>query len=52
LEGFPVTVTRTKWEANEMGLSIGDAVVVGLKDYRLLAHYPLSTESGAKVFRT
>jgi len=50
-DGFPITVTRTKWEANEMGLSSGDAVVVGLKDYRLLAHYPLSSETGAKVFR-
>lgn len=51
VDGFPITVTRTKWEANEMGLASGDAVVVGLKDYRLLAHYPLSTETGAKVFR-
>jgi ABC-type Fe3+/spermidine/putrescine transport system ATPase subunit len=48
-EGFPVTVTRTKWEANEMSLSPGDPVVVGLKDYRLLAHYPLGSETGAKV---
>jgi ABC-type Fe3+/spermidine/putrescine transport system ATPase subunit len=51
VDGFPITVTRTKWEANEMGLASGDAVVVGLKDYRLLAHYPLGTETGAKVFR-
>jgi ABC-type Fe3+/spermidine/putrescine transport system ATPase subunit len=47
-EGFPVTVTRTKWEASEMSLTPGDPVVVGLKDYRLLAHYPLGTEGGAK----
>jgi len=30
-------------------LSIGDPVVVGLKDYRLLPHYPLRAESGAKM---
>ena len=47
--GFPVTVTRTKWEARDMGLSPGDLVAVGLKDYRLLPHYPLVIESGAKV---
>jgi len=42
-DGLTITVTRTKWEANDMALSPGDAVVVGLKDYRLLAHYPLGT---------
>ena len=50
-EGLPVTVTRTKWEAGEMELSAGDPVVVGLKDYRLLPHYPLDGETGAKVLR-
>lgn len=50
-EGFPVSVTRTKWEATEIELSVGDAVVVGLKGYRLLAHYPLSSETAAKVFK-
>jgi ABC-type sulfate/molybdate transport systems ATPase subunit len=48
-EGFPVTITRTKWEATEMELAAGDAVVVGLKGYRLLAHYPLRSDSGARV---
>ena len=43
-DGFPVTVTRTKWEASDMELSPGDEVVLGLKDYRLLAHYPLGSE--------
>ena len=43
-DGFPITVTRTKWEATEMELSPGDEVVLGLKDYRLLAHYPLGSE--------
>jgi sulfate/thiosulfate transport system ATP-binding protein len=46
---MPVTISRTKWEASEMELSPGDSVVVGLKDYRLLPHYPLGSESGAKV---
>ncbi len=46
---FSVIVTRTKWEAAELNLSAGDTVAVGLKDYRLLAHYPLGSETGAKV---
>ncbi|HEX6622366.1 MAG TPA: ABC transporter ATP-binding protein [Pyrinomonadaceae bacterium] len=50
-EGFPVTVMRTKWEAADMELSAGDPVAVGLKDYRLLAHYPLDGETGAKALR-
>ncbi|MBS1812326.1 MAG: ABC transporter ATP-binding protein [Acidobacteria bacterium] len=49
-EGFPIVITRNKWEATEMELSVGDAVVVGLKGYRLLPHYPLGVETGAKVF--
>jgi ABC-type Fe3+/spermidine/putrescine transport system ATPase subunit len=46
---MPVTISRTKWEASEMELSPGDSVVIGLKDYRILPHYPLGSESGAKV---
>lgn len=49
-EGFPLVITRNKWEATEMELSSGDAIVVGLKGYRLLPHYPLLSESGAKAF--
>lgn len=49
-EGFPIVITRNKWEATEMELSVGDAVVVGVKGYRLLPHYPLGGETGAKVF--
>lgn len=49
LAGFPITMTRTKWDAEEMGLTPGDPIVVGLKDYRVLPHYPLAGESGAKV---
>jgi sulfate transport system ATP-binding protein len=48
-QGLTITISRTKWEASEMELAPGDAIVVGLKDYRLLAHYPLASESGAKV---
>ena len=40
-DGHPVVVSRTKWEAAEIPLDPGDAVVVGLKDYRLLPDYPL-----------
>ena len=48
-EGFPITVTRTKWEAAEMELSVNDPVVIGLKHFRLLPHYPLRSEAGATV---
>jgi sulfate transport system ATP-binding protein len=42
-DGMPVVVTRSKWDAAEIPLEAGDAVVVGLKDYRVLPHYPMST---------
>ncbi len=48
-DGFPIVITRNKWEATEMELSVGDAVVVGLKGYRLLPHYPLGLETSAKA---
>jgi len=48
-EGFPIVITRNKWDATEMELAAGDAVVIGLKGYRLLPHYPLRGEAGAKV---
>lgn len=48
-EGFPVIVYRSKWEASEMELSTGDPVVLGLKNYHLLPHYPLHSQSAAKV---
>jgi ABC-type Fe3+/spermidine/putrescine transport system ATPase subunit len=38
---FPINVSRSKWKTSEMQLSIGDPVVVGLKDYRLLPYYPI-----------
>lgn len=49
IAGFPITMTRTKWDAEEMGLEAGDPIVAGLKDYRVLPHYPLAGESGAKI---
>jgi hypothetical protein len=39
--GFPINVSRSKWETSEMELSKGDQIVVGLKDYRLLPYYPI-----------
>jgi sulfate transport system ATP-binding protein len=48
-DGFPIVITRNKWDASDMELSAGDSVVVGLKGYRLLPHYPLRGESGAKA---
>jgi sulfate transport system ATP-binding protein len=47
--GLPVLASRTKWEASDMELDPGDPVVLGLKDYRLLAHFPLASEGGAKM---
>jgi sulfate transport system ATP-binding protein len=48
-DGFPVVITRNKWDATDMELEAGDLVVVGLKGYRLLPHYPLRSETGAKA---
>jgi sulfate/thiosulfate transport system ATP-binding protein len=50
-ESFPIRISRTKWEASEMELSPGDPVVLGLKHYLLLPHYPLQSESAAKLLR-
>lgn len=33
-----LTVTRSKWEATDLAVSVGDSVSVALKDYRLLAN--------------
>ncbi len=38
---FPLNVTRSKWESTEMELNVGDPVVIGLKDYRVLPYYPI-----------
>lgn len=51
-DGFPIAITRNKWDANEMELSAGDTIVIGLKGYRLLPHYPLRSESGTKTFHS
>ncbi|MBO0860392.1 MAG: ABC transporter ATP-binding protein [Chloracidobacterium sp.] len=48
-EGFPIVITRNKWDATDMELETGDLVVLGLKGYRLLPHYPLRSETGAKT---
>jgi ABC-type Fe3+/spermidine/putrescine transport system ATPase subunit len=50
LNGFPILLTRTKWEANDMQLSVGDRIVVGLKGFRVLPHLPLGSETGAKMY--
>jgi len=50
-EGFPIVITRNKWDATDMELEAGDLIVVGLKGYRLLPHYPLRSESGAKALQ-
>jgi ABC-type Fe3+/spermidine/putrescine transport system ATPase subunit len=47
--GLPLVVTRTKWEAEEAPLEVGDPVVLGLRSYRLLPHFPLGTQSGAET---
>ncbi len=40
-DGYSVAVSRTKWDAAELPVEPGDPVVVGLKEFRLLPHYPL-----------
>ena len=49
IAGLPIVVTRTKWEAEEAPLEIGDPIVLALRSYRLLPHYPLGTQSGAET---
>ena len=49
IAGLPLVVTRTKWEAEEAPLEVGDAVVLALRTYRLLPHFPLGTQSGAET---
>ena len=49
IAGLPLVVTRTKWEAEEAPLEVGDAIVLGLRSYRLLPHFPLGTQSGAET---
>ncbi|HYO47116.1 MAG TPA: ABC transporter ATP-binding protein [Gemmatimonadota bacterium] len=49
IAGLPIIVTRTKWEAEEVPLEVGDPVVLALRSYRLLPHYPLGTQSGAET---
>jgi sulfate/thiosulfate transport system ATP-binding protein len=49
VDGLPVTVTRSKWDSTDMELSPGDRVVVGLKDYRILPHYPLRSERSGNI---
>jgi ABC-type Fe3+/spermidine/putrescine transport system ATPase subunit len=49
IAGLPIVVTRTKWEAEETPLSAGDPVVLALRSYRLLPHYPLGSQSGAET---
>lgn len=48
-EGFPITVSRTKWQASELVVRVGDAVAVGVKSYRLLPHFALRAEPGVQV---
>jgi ABC-type Fe3+/spermidine/putrescine transport system ATPase subunit len=49
IAGLPIVVTRTKWEAEEAPLDVGDPVVLALRSYRLLPHYPLGSQSGAET---
>jgi hypothetical protein len=49
IAGLPIVVTRTKWEAEEVPLEVGDPVVLALRGYRLLPHYPLGSQSGAET---
>lgn len=35
-----------------MERSLGDHIIVGLKDYWILAHYPPQSESGGDIINT
>ncbi len=50
--GVPVFVTRPKSEAASTHLSVGDRVAVGLRSFRILPNYALSSERGGQVVDT
>lgn len=41
-----IIAVRSKREAEEMELSTGDSVVLGLRTFRVIPHYPLAAEGG------
>ena len=45
LDGLPVHVTRLKWEAGETPLEPGDRAAIGLRDYRVMPHFPTGPTS-------
>lgn len=47
--GLPILMARSKWVAADMKLETGDRVRIGVKTYRLHPHYPLRSETGARV---
>ena len=49
IAGLPLVVTRTKWEAEDAPLEVGDRVILALRSYRILPHFPLETQSGAET---
>ena len=51
-EGFPIVITRNKWEATEMELSVGDAVVVGAERLSFVAALSLRRRNRRKGFLT
>jgi sulfate transport system ATP-binding protein len=40
--GYPISVSRSKWDAADIPLEPGDAVVVGLKEFSVLPNYPIT----------
>ena len=49
IAGLPLVVTRTKWEAEDAPLEVGDRVILALRSYRILPHFPLESQSGAET---
>jgi len=50
--GVPVFVTRPKPETDTTRLSVGDRVAVGLRSFRILPNYALSSERAGQVVDT
>nr|MBA3440552.1 hypothetical protein [Pyrinomonadaceae bacterium] len=47
--GVPVIVTRPKSEASDAPFGVGDHVAVGLRTFRVLPNFALSTEQASRV---
>ena len=47
--GIPIVMTRTKAEANAQPLAVGDRVATGLRTFRILPNYALSSQRSSRI---